>query len=510
MTASFPPYDQSPPAPRPLLIGDVFRNNAAVVPDRVAAALGARTLTHGELDRAANRMARALRELGVVKGDRIVVWADTSLELVPLFAAAAKLGAVFAPVNARLGAREAERLAQIVRPRIVITDLERAKAAPPLATSCGAYLAHLGESGTTRPNLSLAALPADDADVTEPKLRDSDAHVIFFTSGSTGQSKGVVLSHRASWLRGFQGVFHDQPRRTVCMFPMFHMAPWTLALAAWQTRGEIAFVQTPTPDALLSAIEHRRANHFYGIPLIWARLLEAEIGRYDLSSLRDLDTGTSAVPIELVRTLRERFPACTLRIYYGATETGTASALSHADVLRKPSSVGLAPPGGELRIADDGELLVRSPYLLASYFEDAAATYAALKGGWFHTGDTGVLDSDGYLSIIGRKKDVIRSGGESIAPAEVEEVLGTAPGVQEVAVVGVPEAQWGEQVCAVVVPAPGVTLTLDALRKHCEDKLASFKHPRRLELVSELPRTDATRQVLRALLVERILSGPKP
>ncbi|MBM4383331.1 MAG: acyl--CoA ligase [Deltaproteobacteria bacterium] len=491
--------------PRPLLIGDVFRSNASVVPGRVAAALGERTLTHRELDRAANRTARALRALGVAHGDRVVTWADTSLDLVPLFAACAKLGAVFAPVNARLGAREAAEVARIARPRVVVVDAERAQDSARLADGCGAKLAQLGPG--LGADVSHAALPEDDSDVSEPALREDEAHVIFFTSGSTGRPKGVVLSHRVSWLRSFQGVFRDEPRRTVCMFPMFHMAPWTLALAAWQTRGEIAFVASPTPDALLGAIERRRANHFYGIPLIWTRILERDLSRFDLSSLRELDTGTSAVPIELVRALRARFPACTLRIYYGATETGTASALSHADVLRKPGSVGAAPPGGELRIAEDGELLVRSAFLLSEYFEDAEATRAALRDGWFHTGDLCALDTEGYLSIVGRKKDVIRSGGESVSPAEVEAALRDAPGIEELAVVGIPDAQWGEVVCAVVVPKPGAALTLDALRAHCAGTLAGYKRPRRLELVRELPRTEATRQVQRALLVERIANG---
>jgi acyl-CoA synthetase (AMP-forming)/AMP-acid ligase II len=508
-----------PHALRPLLVGDVFRSNAAVVPSRVAASIGERSLTHGELDRAANRTARALRALGVAPGDRVVTWADTALEQVPLFAACAKLGAVFVPVNARLGAREATEVARLARPRVVVADAERARDAAPLAAACDAPLARLGaEAAGAGPagslgggtSLAPADLPADASDVDEPALRETDAHVIFFTSGSTGRPKGVVLSHRASWLRAFQGVFRDEPRRTVCMFPMFHMAPWTLALAAWQTRGEIAFVPSPTPENLLAAVERRRANHFYGIPLIWARILETNLARFDLSSLRELDTGTSAVPIELVRALRERFPACTLRIYYGATETGTAAALAHADVLRKPGSVGVAPPGGELRIAADGELLVRSAFLLSGYFDDEPATAAALDGGWFHTGDLGALDGEGYLSIVGRKKEVIRSGGESVSPAEVEAALRDAAGVEEVAVVGIPDGQWGEVVCAVVVPALGATPTLERLRAHCEGKLAGFKRPRRLELVAELPRTEATGQVQRALLVERIVSGSLP
>jgi acyl-CoA synthetase (AMP-forming)/AMP-acid ligase II len=182
------------------------------------------------------------------------------------------------------------------------------------------------------------------------------------------------------------------------------------------------------------------------------------------------------------------------------------AALSDADVLRKPGSVGVAPPGVELRLARDGEVLARSPFLMSGYFDDPEATAAALDAGWLRTGDLGALDSEGYLSIVGRKKDVIRSGGESVSPAEVEAALADAPGVAEVAVVGVPDAEWGERVCAVVVPAPGATPSLETLRAHCAGRLAGFKHPRRLELVSELPRTEATRQVQRALLVERIVT----
>src|SRR5262249_9161140 len=139
-------------------------------------------------------------------------------------------------------------------------------------------------------------------------LRETDPHVLFFTSGSTGRPKGVVLSHRASYLRGFQGVFRDVPERSVCMFPLFHMAAFTLTIPAWQTRGEIALVESASADALLATVERRRANRLYAIPAVWARILASDAGKWDTSSLREADTGTSAVPIELVRALKERFP----------------------------------------------------------------------------------------------------------------------------------------------------------------------------------------------------------
>jgi acyl-CoA synthetase (AMP-forming)/AMP-acid ligase II len=483
-------------ASRGLRIGDVFRVNAAVVPEAPAVSLGERVLSWRELERAGNRAAHALRARGIGRGDRVVVWTDTALEVLPLFVALAKLGAVFAPLSARLGPEEAAAVARLARPKLLLADPGRAAAAPALAA----------EAGIPAHGPLVLASERDD-DVDEPALRESDPHVLFFTSGSTGRPKGVLLSHRASWLRSFQGVFRDEPERSVCMFPMFHMAAFTLALAAWQTRGEIAFVASPTPEALLAAVERRRATRLYAIPLVWARILEADSSRFDLSSLRELDTGTSATPIELLRALKLRFPWTRTRVYYGSTEAGSVATLPDADVLRKPGSVGPAAPGVELRLAESGEILVRSPFLMDGYFDDPEATAAALRDGWYHSGDLGALDAEGHLSIVGRLREVIRSGGESVAPAEVEAALADCPGVREVAVVGIPDRQWGELVCAAVVPAPGAAPTLEALRAWCDGRLAGFKRPRRLALLDALPRTAATGQVQRTLLVEKIAAS---
>ncbi len=490
-----------------LLIGDIFRRNAEVVPDTVAASLGDATLTHRGLDEAGNRMAHALRARGVGHGDRVVSWADTCLEVLPLFVALAKLGAVFAPLNARLGPDEAADVVRLARATLLVSDPEHAEAAGLVAKEAGVREVAL-LAGGSGPGVDLAAeLPRFDAAAPEePALRETDTHVIFFTSGSTGRPKGVVLSHRANFLRSFQGVFRDEPERSICMFPLFHMAAFTLALTAWQTRGEIAFVKSASAHELLSAVERRRGNRLYCIPAVWARILETDPARYDTSSLREIDTGTSATPIELVRALKERFAETRTRIYYGSTEVGSGTTLPDADVLAKPGSVGPASPGVDLALSEAGEIRLRSAYMCDGYFDDPAATSAAIVDGWFHTGDLGALDDDGYLSIVGRLKEIIRSGGESVAPSEVEAVLAEHPALAEVAVVGVPDAEWGEVVCAVIVPRVGSQPTLEQIQAHCEGRLAGFKKPRRLECVEELPRTAATGQVQRTLLVEQILS----
>jgi acyl-CoA synthetase (AMP-forming)/AMP-acid ligase II len=502
---------------RGLLVGEILRRAAQTVPRAPAASMGDVAVSYAELERDANRVAATLRkDLGIGHGDRVVVWTDTALEILPLFVALAKLGAVFAPLNARLGAEEASAVAKLACAQVLITDEGRAGERTVVAAAAGipksAVLASVFDSSAAVAiaddvlRIDPRTLPDPAEPVREPSLVETDPHVIFFTSGSTGRPKGVVLSHRANWLRGFQGVFHDEPERTICMFPLFHMAAFTLAIAAWQTRGEIILTSSSAKE-MLDAVERRRANRLYGLPLIFARLLEEDTSRWDLSSLRQLDTGTSATPIELLRAIRKRFPEQSIRVYYGSTECGSATALANADVLDKPGSVGQASISVDLRLADDGEICVRSPFMMEGYFDDPEATATALEDGWFRTGDLGSLDDDGYLSIVGRKKEILRTGGESVSPAEVEGVLRKLPGVAEIAIVGLPDAEWGELLCAAVVTAPGTSISLADLQSHCEGRLAGFKKPRRLVLTDELPRTAATAQVQRTLLVEQILAS---
>ncbi len=477
----------------PLLVGNVLRHAARYTPRRLAATLGDDEVTFGELDDLTNRTAHTLAGMGVGRGDRVAWWGDTSLEAVPIFFALARLGAVFAPVNARLGPEEAAAVIGYARPRLVVVDDAHA----PLVQE-------IDDAIVTDAHLADAATHASASDVETNGIDERDPHVIFFTSGSTGRPKGVVLSHRASCLRSFPPLAADSDGGTVCMFPLFHMAGWSLALGCWQSRRPIHFVRTPDAETLLGAVERRAATRLYLIPAVWSRVLE-HVKAYDVSSLAEADTGTSATLPELIAAVRDALPHTVTRVFYGSTEAGPGTVLAHADLARKPGSVGLPQPGVDVRL-EDGEVCIQSELLMDGYFDQPDATAEALRGGWYHTGDLGSLDDEGYLSIVGRARDVIRTGGETVAPGEVEAALVTHPGVQEVAVVGVPDAKWGEVGCAVVVPDPGSAdaVDLDALRAHAAGQLASFKQPRRLEIVDALPRTPATGQVQRPLLVERI------
>jgi len=481
---------------RALLIGDVFSNAATAVPDRLAVASERSSLSFIGLDRRANSTARALGSLGLCRGDRVVTLAGTGTDLVVLFAAAAKLGVVFAPLNPALSVEEAVATASPAVPTLVVGDDRRHKVAGELAATLAVPLARLE---------AIVGGVESDAAVEDQGIEESDPHVAFFTSGSSGTPKGAVLSHRTSYLRTHPGALLEPRGAMVCPYPLFHMGAWTIALQQWQARDAVILVSPGDAPSICDAVARYRATRLNCIPALWRRIIDyAGENGSDLSSLRYADTGTSATPLELLSAIESLAPRAFVRVFYGSTEAGSVASLEQSDFGAKPGSCGVPGPGVTVRVDGHGVLWVRGPLLFDGYFGDAAANSAVFDGDWFNTGDLAEIDADGYLSIIGRAGDVLRSGGESVVPVEVEVVLATHPKVADVAVIGIADADWGQLVCAAVVPTGDDGPSIAELREHCEGRLARHKQPRRMIVVDSIPRTASTGQIQRRLLAEQI------
>ncbi len=475
-------------------IHDLLTRNARLEPDRLAATLGDAHRTFRDLDERANRAAHRLGAAGVAHRDRVVWWGPTDLAALEVGYGVTRAGGALAPVNPGFGEQEATAALVELRPRLVVAHPACEDAARAVAEPLGLDVL------VTHPEWLQGA--SSDA---PPRVGASeDPCTIFLTSGSTGVSKAAVRSHRASWLRAVareHGSGAPAFAGEVVMFGYFHMAGWWMTEHAWAVDRPVHLVHRADADELLDAVDRWQASSLYCIPAVWQRILDAPrtgVG----SSLREVLTGTSRVDLDLVAALRDRFPGAWMSVAYGSTEIGRGAVLIDDDIEARPGSVGLPPPAVDARIDADGELLLRGPTMFTEYLGRPDATAAAIDtDGWFHTGDLAEADDDGYLSITGRRSEGIRSGGAGSAPVEVETALRPHPAGAEVAVVGLPDPQWGEVVCAAIVPRPGAVLpTVDELRAHVAAVLVGPKQPRVVVEVGELPRTDATGQIRRAHL----------
>jgi fatty-acyl-CoA synthase len=504
-----------------LLLGDILRRHAAVRGDKLAYVIGEARVSYAAFDAHANRLARALRQLGVGRGDRIAIMAGNRAEYPALYFAAIRLGAIVVPINVRFTAAE---VAYVVDH----ADAQTFIVAGEFATLVGG-LRDAGELAGVRHWLgldtaggdSLAALAAAQSDTpVDAALDEHDPHVLLYTSGTTGAPKGTMLSQRSYYLQSAtsqlqMGFTEDEV--ALSMFPLFHMGGWALPLGFWHSGATVIILPKAEPLAILSAIAAERVTYFYAVPTVFNSLLALDdFDRFDLSSLRRIGSGTAPLTAAQVERIMQRFGCRNMVILYGSTEAGPVSILRPADVARKPETVGRPYLDVDVKLVDEhgadappgavGEIAARSEFTMQAYWRNPEETARTKRDGWVHTGDLGVFDDEGFLSIVGRRKEVIRSGGESLFPVEIERVLAAHPAIREASVVGVPDPHWGEAAVAVVVLRDGASLEADAVIAHVRGQLAAYKRPRHVVFVDALPRTAASQQVHKPLLREQVLA----
>ena len=435
-------------------------------------------VTRGELAERTRAAAGRLFGAGLRKSDRIIVSAAASVDLAVAHVAALRLGLIVVPVN---GAYQKGELAHILGdadPRAAVVD----------NAEWVRWLAELNPEITVlSPRLELD----DDEAPSLDQLSSGDPALLGYTSGTTGMPKGAVLTH-GNLLAGAESVriaWRWTPEdRLVLALPLFHMHGLGVGLHGTLLAGASAVLLNGfSPNAVLDAVQTHDATLFFGVPTMYNRLAQSPRVE-ELARMRLCVAGSAPLSADLHRRLEE---AAEVRVLerYGMTETIMLVSNPY-DAERRAGTVGFPLPGVELRLAPDtGEVQVRGPSVFAGYWRRPEDTTAAFEeDGWFHTGDLGEFDEEGYLRLRGRAKELVISGGYNVYPREVEDALRTHPDVDDVAITGTPDEEWGEIVTAWVVPESGKAPELDSLRAHLDGVCADFKHPRLLHLVEELPR----------------------
>lgn len=500
-------------------LGQWTSDRAIATPERVAVDDRGVVLRYRELDRRASELARAFRASGYHRGDRIATITGNSSDHVVLFFACAKAGLVLVPLSWRLSPRELAAQLDTSDPALLLVEEEFTS----LARAATGLLAHrlgstpLGlhgvESVVPRPLRRLQ----DAAPSASGPVQDDDPLLIIFTSGTSAGAKGVVLTHaNCFWtnLSLSRTVEISSADVVLAVMPQYHVGGWNIQpLLAWWMGATVVLERTFDPGRVLQLIAERRITTMMGVPANYLFLAQhPAFERSDLSSLRHAVVGGAPMPAPLLRTWHARGVALTQG--YGLTEASpNVLCLPDDDARRMVGMAGKPYPHVEVAVADPvtgeqlqgaatGELLVRGPGVFLEYFGMPDETAAALRGGWLHTGDLVRRDDDGYFAVVDRLTDIFISGGESIAPAEVEAVLFEHPAVADAAVIGVPDERWGEVGVAWVVVRSGVATDTHQLRDYLLEHLARYKVPKQLRFIDAIPRS-LSAKVLRRTLLER-------
>lgn len=502
-------------------VGDLLHRTARRYPQRLAVVDGEQRFSFAQLDQAVNRTAHALAERGLGKGDRLALVSHNCWQFAVLAFAAAKAGIVLVPVNFMLNAAEIAFILEHSEARGVVCE-------DSLADTVGQALVDSGIPDPVRGWIPLSGAPTpprwedvatwcssgpdDEPDVV---VGDDDPLRLMYTSGTESRPKGVVLTSR-SLIAQYVGCAIDggmDPQDVeLHSLPMYHCAQLDCFFSVDVYLGATSIIaKAPEPGRMLDLIERERVTKLFCPPTVWISLLtHPDFETSDLSSLRKGYYGASAMPVEVLKELQRRLPHVQLWNFYGQTEMAPLATILRPDEqVERAGSAGKASvnvetmvvgeDGKELPAGDVGEIVHRSPHACLGYYRDQEKTAHSFRGGWFHTGDLGYMTADGYLYVVDRIKDMIKTGGENVASREVEEVLFEMDGVAEVAVFGIPDPRWVEAVTAAVVPKPGAIVDPEAVKAHARSRLAGFKTPKYVVALSSLPKNPSGKILKREL-----------
>jgi len=512
-----------------MLISDVPVLAAHHTPNAPALIFDGRSTTYAELRDRCWRLSNALSGVGR-PGDRVAILAENCPAYVDCYYGVPGAGMALTLLNYRLTARELAYIIGDAAPSVLVVEAKHLPTIQSIRDDLPSVRLILSIGLDDRPPGVLdyeTFLAGGAAEAPASRPAETDLCWLIYTSGTTGLPKGAMLSHRNLMAAVYNSMIGwDSAADDVCMFtfPMFHVAGYVLP--TYHLRSlPVVLLRAFDAETLMRNVETWRVTSTAMAPTMIAMLIESpEAARYDLSSLRRIGYGASAMPSEVLRRARLRWPGIGFSTGFGMTElAGNVMVLNAADHDRAAAegldilgSCGRQMPLARVRVVDDamndcppdvpGEIVVQGDQVLTGYWNRPEATAEAFEGGWFHTGDVGRFNRDGYLFIVDRKKDMILSGGENIYPREVEEALFAHPAILDVAVIGAPDPKWGERVVAVVCLRAGAEAGPDELIAFCRERIASYKKPSRVVYTDVLPR-NASGKVLKRELRDRLAAG---